>query len=65
MIDLNKISRDALKIAKSRKEKGQLKSNTMSILKHCAGEVCEATNALTRWEVIDDEMHNKKLKTHT
>lgn len=63
MIDLNEMSRVALKIAKVREKKEQLKSDTFSILKHCAGELCEATNSLARWEVIDDEMHNKKLKT--
>lgn len=45
MLDLNKMARDALAVAKKREEKGQLKSDTMSILKHCAGEVCEATEA--------------------
>jgi len=64
MIDLNRMSRIALKAAKKRETKGQLKSDTFSILKHCAGEVCEATNAWTRWEEVDDEAFNKKLKTN-
>lgn len=45
MIDLNEMSRTALKTAKMREEKGQLKSDTMSIMKHCAGEVFEAVEA--------------------
>lgn len=45
MIDLNEMSRAAFKTANKREEKGQLKSDTMSILKHCAGEVVEATQA--------------------
>lgn len=56
MIDLNRMSRIALKAAKKRETKGQLKSDTFSILKHCAGEVCEATNAWTRWEDVDIEV---------
>ncbi len=45
MIDLNGMSRSALETAKARERKGQLKSDTMLILKHCAGEVVEATEA--------------------
>lgn len=63
MIELNKIAYNALKTAKEREKKGQLKSDTMSILKHCAGEVCEATDAYARWCEIDDENVNKSLKT--
>ena len=45
MIDLNELSKNALETAKKREWKGQLRSDTMSILKHCAGEVVEATEA--------------------
>lgn len=48
MLDLNKMARDALETAMKREEKGQLKSDTMSILKHCAGEVLEAVDEYTR-----------------
>lgn len=47
MIDLNELAQDALKTAKKRETKGQLMSDTFSILKHCAGEVCEAAVAYT------------------
>lgn len=45
MIDLNKMAKDALSIALKREEKNQIKGDTISILKHCAGEVVEATEA--------------------
>lgn len=45
MIDLNEMSKTALETANTRERKRQLKSDTMSILKHCAGEVVEATEA--------------------
>lgn len=48
MIDLNETARVALETAKRRAKKGQLKSDTMSILKHCAGEVVEATDGNPR-----------------
>ena len=47
MIDLNNMAREALETAKKRERKGQLKSDTMSILKHCAGEVVEAAMSYT------------------
>ncbi|MCM1221592.1 MAG: hypothetical protein NC548_44650 [Lachnospiraceae bacterium] len=55
MIDLNEISRSALETAKARERKGQLKSDTMSILKHCAGEVCEAVE---QWGVLNNSRKN-------
>lgn len=42
MIHLDDMAREALETAQKREEKGQLKSDTTSILKHCAGEVVEA-----------------------
>ncbi len=54
MIDLNKAARYALKTAKEREKKGQLKSDTMSILKHCAGEVCEAGAAYAEIGAFDE-----------
>lgn len=54
MIDLNGMSRSALETAKARERKGQLKSDTMSILKHCAEEVVEATEAYSLRKHLDD-----------
>lgn len=49
MIDLNETARVALETAKRREDRGQLKSDTMSILKHCAMEVVEAVEANQKW----------------
>ena len=46
MIDLNKLSTDAYIVAKKRELNGaKIKADTISMLKHCAGEVIEATEA--------------------
>ena len=46
MIDLNKLSTEAYITAKKRELNGaKIKANTISMLKHCAGEVMEATEA--------------------
>ena len=46
MIDLNKLSKDAYIIAKKRELNGaKIKADAISMLKHCAGEVMEATEA--------------------
>ena len=46
MIDLNKLSTDAYIVAKKRKLNGAfIKTAPIDILKHCAGEVMEATEA--------------------
>lgn len=46
MIDLNKLSTDAYIIAKKRELNGaKIKADTISMLKHCASEVMEATEA--------------------
>ena len=44
MIDLNELAKESQKIAQKRAEHG-LKSDTMTCLKHCAGEVIEAVEA--------------------
>lgn len=62
MCDLNEMAQNALATARKREKKGQLESDTMSILKHCAGEVCEATDAYARWCEIDNEIFNKSCK---
>lgn len=46
MINLNKLSTDAYIVAKKRELNGaKIKADTISMLKHCAGEVMEATEA--------------------
>ena len=46
MIDLNKLSKQAYEVAKRRESNGaKIKADTISMLKHCAGEVMEATEA--------------------
>ena len=46
MIDLNKLSTEAYIVAKKRELNGaNIKADTISMLKHCAGEVMEATEA--------------------
>ena len=46
MIDLNKLSTEAYITAKKRELNGaKIKADTISMLKHCAGEVMEATEA--------------------
>ena len=61
MIDLNELAQDALAVAKKREKKGQLKSDTMSILKHCAGEVCEATEAFFHWKYFKGKKNKNCL----
>lgn len=61
MIDLNGMAESVLETAKMREEKGQLKSDTMSIMKHCAGEVCEAVEAYSicyrfRGKIYEEEL---------
>ena len=46
MIDLNKLSTEAYIVAKKREKNGAfIQTEPISILKHCAGEVMEATEA--------------------
>ena len=45
MIDLNNIAEQSLKIAEHRKQK----TNALSTLKHCAGEILEAVESYTRF----------------
>lgn len=49
MLDLNKLSLKSYSIAKEREKNGAVKADVMSILKHCAGEVTEATEAFCDW----------------
>ena len=46
MIDLNKLSTEAYIVAKKREKNGAfIQTEPISMLKHCAGEVMEATEA--------------------
>ena len=56
MIDLNEMARGALKTATEREKKGHLLSDTISVLKHCAGEVVEATDAFNELCCFGDDM---------
>lgn len=48
MIDLNSLCKTAFEIAKARhKNGGHIKADTLSMIKHCATEVIEATEAYT------------------
>ena len=46
MINLNKLSKQAYEVAQRRESNGaNIKIDTISMLKHCVGEVIEATDA--------------------
>lgn len=60
MIELNEHAKTALLIAKQRDRIGQASSRTDSVLKHCAGEVCEAMEAYTAYK-LDDTNKSKQL----
>ena len=49
MIDLNKHAQKAQEIAFNRWRKEGLEYHTPEILKHCAGEVCEAVEAYNQY----------------
>lgn len=50
MIDLNFISKISLEYSKAREKNGSVeKGSTLNLLKHCAAEVVEATEAYTKY----------------
>ena len=51
MIDLNKTAHECLKISNKREENGGVGHD---VLKHCAGEVCEAIEAKKTLEELED-----------
>lgn len=57
---LNSMARSALDIATVRGTKGQLKSDTFSILKHCAGEVVEAVDAYSEYAAYGHDADSKE-----
>ena len=58
MIDLNELAKQAFIVAKQRESNGgNIKTDTVSMLKHCASEVVEAVEAYTRsqWQLNKNE----------
>ena len=59
---LNKLAKDMFEVAKKRSKNGKnIKTDELSMLKHCATEVVEATDALIRFEnksCINPEIDN-------
>lgn len=58
MIDLNKLAEQAFTVAQQRESNGSnIKTDTVSMLKHCASEVIEAAEAYTRsqWQLNKNE----------
>ena len=58
MIDLNELSEECLKIAEKRDESGGPKSDTMTCIKHAAGEVIEAGIAYNHYSEISNLIVN-------
>lgn len=53
MIDLNELKKETLRIAKKREENGAFaETSSFGMLKHCATEVVEATQALAEYVSI-------------
>lgn len=64
MIDLNEVKKLAWVTAQQRSNIENMKSDTLSMLKHCATEVVEATEANTRWEAEKNLALAKQHKEH-
>ena len=53
-MNLNAVAAELHEISQRREQNGARLDNTnIGLLKHCAGEVIEATNAYTRWKYSD------------
>ena len=61
MIDLNEHAQKAQEIAFNRWRKMHVDYHTPAILKHCAGEVCEAVEAYCDYLYEDSKGHHDKL----
>lgn len=61
MINLNEHAQKAQEIAFNRWEKKGVGYNTPSILKHCAGEVCEAVEAYSDYLFENSKVRRDKL----
>ena len=57
MIDLNNIARQSLKIAEHRKQK----TDALSCIKHCAGEIAEVTQAIDNYQSCVCEETEKQM----
>ncbi len=61
-MDLNKIAKQSLVIAYKRHENGEVNDvTTINMLKHCAGEVIEATEAYISYANFEEQTGNKAL----
>lgn len=63
MIDLNEHAQKAQEIAFNRWKKKGVEYHTPAILKHCAGEVCEAVEAYDQYLYENSQSHRNKLAT--
>lgn len=63
MIDLNEHAQKAQEIAFNRWKKKGVEYHTPAILKHCAGEVCEAVEAYDQYLYEYIESNRNKLAT--
>ena len=61
MIDLNEHAKKAQEIAFNRWKKKDVDYHTPAILKHCAGEVCEAVEAYSDYLYENSQSHRNKL----
>ena len=57
MLDLNNIAKQSLKIAEHRK----LETDALSCIKHCAGEIAEATQAIDNYQSCVCEETEKQM----
>lgn len=61
MINLNEHAKKAQEIAFIRWYKKDVEYNTPAILKHCAGEVCEAVEAYNKYLYENSKSHRNEL----
>ena len=59
LFDINKLAQDMYEVARKRHENGGLPIDTLGLLKHCAGEVIEATEAFSIASNIDIELEKR------
>lgn len=57
--DINQLAQDMYEVARKRHEKGGLPVDNLGLLKHCAGEVIEATEAFSFASNIDIELEKR------
>ena len=59
LFDINKLAQNMYDVARKRHENGGLPVDTLGLLKHCAGEVVEATEAFSLASNIDIELEKR------